>query len=135
MGTQFTPRAPQLKEARTITIFLHPWGGYEAATNKAVVVPPESQRDVFRRLVPDQFYGKVFEHVTPLVAEAVITHTDASQTRVLVREGGVNPAVVSVDGVTYFYAKNESDVYAGANELIKIVSEIAYKQEGQIQSK
>ena len=84
---------------------------------------------------PTSFTARFFEHITPLVAEAVITHKDGIQTRVLVREGGVNPAVVSVDGVNYFYAKNESDVYAGANELIKIVSEIAYKQEAPIQSK
>ena len=60
LGTRFTPQAPQLKEAETITIFLHPWSGYEAATNKAVIIPAEWQRDVFRRLVPDQFHGKVF---------------------------------------------------------------------------
>lgn len=128
MASPAALQAPQLKQAKAITIFLHPWGGYEAATNKAVRIPTESQEEIFRRLVPGAFYGKVNEHIVPLVAEAVVTHADGTQTRVLVREGGVNPAVVSVDGVNYFYAKNEPHVYAGANEFIKMVAEIAYAE-------
>lgn len=128
------PDTPVISPPESITVFLHPWGGYEAATTKAVRIPAESQERIFRRLVPEAFYGNVYEKVTPLVAEAVITHRDKTETRVLVRDGGHNPAIVSVDGVNYFYAKNEADVYAGANELIRMVAEIVYKQEIQTKS-
>lgn len=129
-----SPDTPVISNPESITVFLHPWSGYEAATTKAVRIPAESQEEIFRRLVPETFYGRVHEHITPLVAEAVITHRDKTETRVLVREGGYNPAIVSVDGINYFYAKNESGVYAGAHELIGMVAEIAYKQEAQPKS-
>jgi len=129
-----TPRpTPILAQPKSITVFLHPWGGYEAVTTKAVRIPIERQDEIYRRLVPDTFYGNIYEHVSPLVAEVVIEHLDQTETRVLVREGGHNPAIVSVDGVNYFYAKNEPDVHAGAIELIRIAAEIAHEQ--QIQSK
>ena len=86
-----------------------------------------------QQLVPGTFYGNVHEHVSPLVAEAVVTHADKTETTVLVRDGGHNPAIVSVDGVNYFYAKNEPDVYAGANELIRLVAAIAYEQQNQLE--
>ena len=127
------PGTPVISNPESITVFLHPWVGYEAATTKAVHIPAENQEQIFRRLAPGAFYGRVHESITPLVAEAVVTHRDKTETRVFVREGGHNPAIVSVDGVNYFYAKNESDVFAGANELIRMVAEIAHKQ--QIQSK
>ena len=125
------PDTPIVPNPESITVFLHPWGGREAATTKAVRIPTESQEQIFRRLVPEAFYGNVYENVTPLVAEAVITHADKTRTSGLVRDGGHNPAIVSVDGVTYFYAKTESDVYAAADELIRMVAEMAYKQQAQ----
>ncbi len=128
------PRAiPILAPPDSITVFLHPWGGNEAVTAKAVHIPIERQDEIYRRLVPEAYCGYIYENVSPLVAEAIIKHPDQTETRVLVREGGHNPAIVSVDGVHYFYAKNEPDVYAGAIELIRIAAEIA--QEQQIQSK
>lgn len=129
----FTKSLPRktldLRQAESIVVFLHPWSRYEAATNKAVRIPIEVQGEVFRRLVLEKYYGAVHEHVSPLVAEAVITHADKTETSVWVRDGGHNPAIVSTDGVNYFYAKNEKDVFAGANELIRLVAEIANKQQ------
>lgn len=127
------PGTPIISKPESITVFLHPWGGYEAATSKAVRVPAENQEQIFRRLVPEVFYGRVHENITPLVAEAVVTHRDKTETRVFVRDGGHNPAIVSVDGVNYFYAKNESDVFAGANEILRMVEEMASKQQFQSQ--
>lgn len=126
------PETPVVRKPESVVVFLHPWGGYEAATTKAVRIPIKMQEEVFRRLVPETFYGSVDEHVSPLVAEAVITHADRTETTVLVRDGGHNPAVVSVDGVNYFYAKKEPDVFAGANELIRLVAAIAYEQQNQM---
>jgi hypothetical protein len=128
------PETPIVPKPESITIFLHPWGGYEAATTKAVHIPSDSQEQIFRRLVPETFCGNVYENISPLVAEAFVTHADKTETRVLVRDGGHNPAIVSVDGVNYFYAKKESDVYAGANELIRLVAAIAYEQETHLNS-
>ena len=123
-----TRQTPQLKQANTITIFLHPWSGYEAATNKAVLIPDASREEIYRRLVPEKYYGSINDQLAPIEAEAVVTHPDATQTRVFVREGGINPAIVSIDGVNYFYAKNESGVYSGAIELVRMVAELASKQ-------
>ena len=106
----------------------------QAVTTKAVRIPIERQDEIYRRLVPGKFYGNIYEHVSPLVAEAVIEHLDQTETRVLVREGGHNPAIVSVDGINYFYAKNESDVYAGAIELIRIAAEISHEQQIQFKT-
>ncbi|TWU35192.1 hypothetical protein Q31b_52880 [Novipirellula aureliae] len=100
-----------------------------AETTKAVTIPAKSQDDVFRRLVPETYYGDANDRSPPIVAEAIVTHPDETRTRILVREGGKNPAVVSVDGIHYFYAKNESDVFAGATEIIRLVREIAYEQQ------
>jgi hypothetical protein len=58
----------------------------------------------------------------------VITHADGTQTHVLVRDHGVNPAVVTVDGKNYFYARNAPGVHAGAVELIRLVKEVAHKE-------
>lgn len=128
------PETPVVRKPESVVVFLHPWSGDEAATTKAVRIPIESQEEVFPRLVPETFYGNVHEHVSPVVAEAVITHADKTETTVLVRDGGHNPAIVSVDGVNYFYAKNEPDVYAGANELIRLVAAIAYEQQNQLKT-
>ena len=128
------PEPPIIPRPESITVFLHPWGGFEASTAKAITIPTEIQEQVFRRLVPEKYFGNINEQITPLVAEAVISHADKKQTRMLIRDHGHNPAVVSVDGVNYFYAKNESDVYAGANELIRLVAEVAYKQKTHLQS-
>ena len=127
-----SPQTPVVRRPESIVVFLHPWSGYEAATTKPVRIPIERHDEIFRRLVPGTFYGNVHELVSPLVAEAVVTHADKTETTVLVRDGGHNPAIVSVDGVNYFYAKNEPDVYAGANELIRLVAAIAYEQQNQL---
>jgi hypothetical protein len=129
------PEPPFVPRPESITVILHPWDGIEPLTNKAISIPTEIQEEVFRRLVPETYFGIVDEHITPIVAEAVITHAYEKQTRILVRHGGKNPAVVSVDGVNYFYAKNESDVHAGATELFGLVEEVAYNQEKHLQSK
>ena len=125
-----SPPTPDLKPPETITVLLHPpWTS--ATTTEAVVIPATSQDDVFRRLVPEAYYGRINEHISPIVAEATVTHPDETQTRILVREGGKNPAIVSVDGINYFYAKNDSDVFAGATELIRLVREIDYERQTQ----
>lgn len=130
-ASRFTPPTPALKRADAITVFLHPWSGYRAATNKPVTIPADYQDSVFRRLVPETYYGDINEHITPIIAHVAVTHPDETQTHVLVREGGKNPAIVSVDGVNYFYAKNESDVFAGATELVTLVSEIYHQRQTQ----
>jgi hypothetical protein len=69
------------------------------------------------------------------VAEAVITHGDGTQTFVMVRDHGHNPAVVSVDGENYFYARNDPDVHAGAFQLIRLVREVADAKRAERQPK
>lgn len=129
LASRFTQPTPHLKPPQSITVFLYPWSGYEAETKRAVRIPKEKQAEVFRRLVPWTFFKDVNEFQWPLVAEAVVTHADRTETRVLVREGGANPALVSLDGVNYFFAKNEEDVYWGANELVRLVADIDRQQQ------
>ena len=123
-----SPPTPNLKPPELITVLLHPpWTRTD--TPEAVIVPAKNHDDVFRRLVPETYYGEVTGEFPPIVADAKIVHPDETQTQILVREGGKNPAVVSVDGVHYFYARNEPDVFAGATELIRMVREIDYQKQ------
>jgi hypothetical protein len=94
-----------------------------------VDIPPDKLELVFRRLTPQtHFEGPVHEFITPVVARAVITHGDGKETSVLVRDHGHNPAVVTVDGRHYFYARKDPDVYAGAVELTRMVHEVAHEK-------
>jgi hypothetical protein len=125
-----SPPTPNLKPPESITVLLYPpWTRPD--TPEAVIVPAKRHGDVFRRLIPETYYGEVTGDYPPIVADAKIAHPDETQTRVLVREGGKNPAVVSVDGIHYFYAKNEPDLFAGATELIRIVRELDYQKQNQ----
>ena len=81
--------------------------------------------------MPEMYYGRVTDNYPPIVAEATVAHAGETQTRILVREGGKNPAIVSVDGINYFYAKNDSGVLAVATELIRLVREIEYERQTQ----
>ena len=127
-----SPPTPDLKPPESITVLLHPpWT--KTDTPEAVIVPAKSHDDVFRRLVPETYYGEVAGDFPPIVADAKIAHLDETETRVLVREGGKNPAIVSVDGIHYFHAKNDPDVFAGATELIRIVRELDHQN--RIQTK
>ncbi len=53
---------------------LKPWGGNEAVMTKAVHIPIERQDEIYHRLVPEAYYGNIYENVSPLVAEAIIKH-------------------------------------------------------------
>lgn len=128
---QLPPTTPTLKQPESLTVFLHPWSGYEAASREAVHVPTEKQEQIVKRLAPETYFGHINERICPLVADVYIEHADQTETHVFVRDYGHNPALISIDGENYFYARNEPDVYAGANELINLVAEIAYKQQIQ----
>ncbi|MGE3806866.1 MAG: hypothetical protein AB7K24_19540 [Gemmataceae bacterium] len=116
------PAAPELRPAKAIKVTLYPWEFMGGVDGKPVEIPPEKLDQVYRRLTPDTYYeGGVCDFITPIVAKAVITHDDGTETSVLVRDGGHNPAVVSLDGRNYFYARSDPDVYAGAYELFQVV--------------
>jgi hypothetical protein len=130
------PTTPKLRPPTAIRVTLHPWEGIGGADCEPVDVPPEKLDFAFRLLTPEKYFeGGVHEFITRIVAEAVITHADGTQTSVLVRDHGHNPAVVSVDGRNYFYARNDSDIHAGAVQLIRLVNEVAHKEKAMRQPK
>lgn len=123
------PAAPELRPPTAIRVTLYPWDGTGGIDGVPVDVPPEKLDLAFRLLTPEKYFeDEVHEFITRIVAEAVITHADGSETSVLVRDHGHNPAVVTVDGRNYFYARNDPDVRAGAVQLVRLVNEVAHKK-------
>jgi hypothetical protein len=120
---------PVLDPPTAIKVTLHPWGGVGGIDGEPVDIPPDKLDIAFRLLTPETFFeGGIHDFITPIVAEAVITHADGKETSILVRDHGKNPAVVTVDGRNYFYARNDSDVHAGAAQIIRLVREVANKK-------
>ena len=89
-------------------------------------IPPGEIDYVFRLLTPDKYYGRsVNDWITPLIAEVVITHENHPDTRLLVRWGGKNPAMISVDGRNYFYGRQYEDIFDGGTQLVRVLDELA----------
>lgn len=129
-ATRMPPPTPTLRPPTALTITLYPWlGGTDC---RPVDIPPDKLDLAFRLLTPDPFFGStVDDFITRIVAEAVLTHEDGTRTFVLVRDHGHNPAVVSLDGRNYFYARNDPDVHAGAIQLIRLVDEVARAKQAE----
>jgi hypothetical protein len=127
-----TPATPELRPPTAISVTLYPWERISGTDRLPVDIHiPSDQMDfAFRLLTPEAYFGEVNEFITRIVAEAVITHADGTRTHVLIRDHGHNPAVVTVDGKNYFYARNDPDVVAGAYQLIRLVNEVAHRQKG-----
>jgi hypothetical protein len=124
-----TPATPELQLPTAIKVTLYPWNGIGGIDGVPVDIPPEKLDLAFRLLTPEKYFeGGVHEFIARIVAEAVITHADGTQTSVLVRDYGHNPAVVTVDGKNYFYARNDPDVHAGASQLIGLVNELGQRE-------
>lgn len=130
LATRMPPPTPTLCPPTAITITRYPWlGGTDC---RPVDISPDKLDLAFRLLSPDQFFGyTVYDFITRIVAEAVLTHEDGTRTFVLVRDHGHNPAVVSLDGRNYFYARNDPDVHAGAVQLIRLVDEAARAKQAE----
>jgi len=129
LSSHGTPATPELRPPTAIKVTLYPWEGVGGIDGVPVDIPAEKLDLVYRLLKPEKYFeGGVHELITRIVAEAVVTHADGTQTTVLVRDHGHNPAVVTVDGRNYFYARNDPDIHAGATELIRLVSEVAHKE-------
>jgi hypothetical protein len=121
------PATPQLAPVKSIRITPHPWEGIVVNGCQPLDIPADKLDLVIRLLTPGKYYGTdtLFDHITPIVAEAQITHIDGSQSFVIVRDGGVNPAMVSVDGHYYFYGRSDPDIHAGGTELFRLLGEVA----------
>jgi hypothetical protein len=129
ISSRLPPPVPVLPPATAIRVTLYPWENAGRIDGEPVDIPPDKLEFVLRRLTPQTYFeSPVYEFITPVVAQAVITHADGKETSVLVRDHGHNPAVVTVDGRHYFYARNDPDVYAGAFELLRLVHEVAHEK-------
>lgn len=130
------PPTPPLRPATAIQVVLYPsefTGG--PSVGVPISIPPENLDFVFRLVTPEKFYQKrVYEFITPVLAKVEITHGDKTQTRILVRDGGHNPAVVTLDGNNYFYARNDPDFTVGAYQLGWLVQKIPYEKKTEPQS-
>ncbi len=127
-----TPPTPELRPPTAIKVTLYPWMGISGIDYEPVDIPPDKLDLVYRLLTPEKYIeGGVYELHTPLMAEAVVSHADGKETTVLVRDFGKNPAVVTVDGRNYFYARNDPVVHAGATQLYRLVSEVFQEKKAQ----
>ena len=129
VSTRQPPPTPVLRPATAINVTLYPWEGVGGIDGVPVDIPPDKLDRAYRLLTPERYFeGGVHEFITRAVAEAVVTHADGTQTFVLVRDHGHNPAVVTVDGRRYFFARNDPDVHAGAHELVRLVNEVRHRK-------
>jgi hypothetical protein len=88
-------------------------------------IPARELDYAFRLVTPYQYYGSdVRDDVCPLMAQVVITHEDAPDTRLLIGESGHNPVLISVDGRNYFYGRAGEDIHYGAVQLIRLVRQL-----------
>lgn len=130
------PSTPTLRPATAIQVVLYPseyTGG--PSVGVPISIPPENLDFVFRLLTPEKYFGRrVHDFITPVFAEVEISHSDGTRTRILVREHGHNPAVVTLDGYNYFYARNDPDVTLGACQLGWLVQKIPYEKKTEPQS-
>jgi len=130
------PSTPPLRPATAIQVVLYPseyTGG--PSVGVPISIPPENLDFVFRLVTPESYYGKgMYEFIAPMMAKVEITHADGARTRILVRDGGHNPAVVTLDGSKYFYARNDPEVTVGAFQLCRLVAQIANEKKTEQQS-
>jgi hypothetical protein len=118
--------APLLRPPTAIRVTLYPSEIVGEVDGKPVTIPPEMLDLAFRLLTPQTYFkGGANEKITPIVGKAVITHADGTETYVWVRDHGHNPAVVTIDGRNYFYARNDPDVLAGAYQFVGLVMKAA----------
>jgi hypothetical protein len=119
------PPTPQLSPPKTISVMLYPLSSWNSPGHPMTEIPAGDVDFVWRLLTPDKYYeGGVNDWVTPLIAEAVITHEGQPDTRLLVRWAGKNPAIISVDGRNYFYGRPDADVHDGGVQLVRIVQRL-----------
>jgi kynurenine formamidase len=124
-----SPPRPTLRPATAMRITPHPWEGIAVKGCKPIDIPPEKLDFTFRLLTPGKWYGNtIYDQVTRIIAEAEITHADGTQTFVIVRDAGHNPAVVSLDGRTYFFGRSDPDILAGGTQLMQLLADVAHAQ-------
>jgi hypothetical protein len=88
-------------------------------------IPARELDYAFRLVTPDKYYGSdVRDNITPLMAQVIITHEGAPDTRLLIRDSGHNPVLISVDGRDYFYGRADDDIHHGAVQLIRLVRQL-----------
>ncbi|VTS06879.1 hypothetical protein [Tuwongella immobilis] len=120
-----SPPTPVLRPPIAMQVTLYPWEGSSDIDGQPVDIPKDKLDRAFLLLTPDtDIESGIHDLAIPVVAKAVLAHADGTETPVLVRDHGHNPAVVTVDGRHYFFARSEPDVDAGAIELIRIVNQV-----------
>lgn len=124
--THQDPAVPILPTPTAITVTLYPYEGSGALAGVPVDIPPEKLESVYRLLIPETYVReRTHEFIMPIAAKAKITASDGTETSVVVRDYGHNPAMVTMDGWNYFVARSCRDVHAGAYELRHLVFEVA----------
>lgn len=87
--THQAPTTPEFRPPTAIRVTLYPGDGIGETDCEPVDIPPERLDLASRLLTPSKYFrGGVHEFITRVVAEAVVTHADGSQTSVLVQAHG-----------------------------------------------
>jgi hypothetical protein len=120
------PPTPRLAPPKKITVTFYPVSQWPAKALPPTEISASEFDYATRLLTPDRYYeGGVNDKITPLIAEGRITHESGPDTLLLVRDSGVNPVLISVDGQNYFYGKVYDDVGAGSVDLYRLVHRVA----------
>lgn len=121
---------PHLAAPTKMVAILHPIEDGHAPGSLRVEIPASDFDQIMQIITPDQpLGGDSNDLIYQLVAEVIIEHEDQSESRVLIRDCGKNPALVTVNGRDYFFAKPHTGKYSsGAIELRALVLQIARGQ-------
>lgn len=121
-----TPPAPHIESPTSIKVTLHPVSNFHFVQGLPVTVIPKNEFDSVMRLVrPEQPYGSsVNDAAHPLIGVVEIGHDGGTASTIFVRWSGVNPALVSVDGRTYYYAESHDDVRDGGMKFHSLITRI-----------
>jgi len=89
-----------------------------------VEVPQEHIPQILKIVTPVTFVeGGIRPKLNYHVADVYLHHEDSKVTKIELRHTGHNPAAITVDGSTYFYASIDGPV-DGARELVFLLTEL-----------
>jgi hypothetical protein len=100
---------------------VYPDAGIRRPAEPLTEIPADKFEYALRLLTPEENEPNINDVITPLIAEVILTHDGPVNTRILVRDSGKSPALVTLDGRHYFYARSDEDTQAGAIQLIRLV--------------
>jgi len=126
-GCHRQPDAPAIRPISKISARIHAVPQRGLATLDRVEVP-ETELAAFATLItPTEQY---VQHINPElhyhIADVFVKHPDGTTTTLMIRDAGVNPAAISLDGRDYFYGGRD-EFHDGATRIIHLLQQYDYE--------